>query len=166
MRKLSCGRSIGPSSRKLVRLRALAVVLPLVPAMPTGETSLAPTALLPRCRAAPLQTNARSKAWFVKARRQPTRRTIQMRCASCNLTYNFRSQTQRKSVWILCWQATAPCPSCSTMIPETSLDCHSCKLAIPFCIVSGKHIVADDYTGAPPSSHNFLSSSSLWMVAP
>ena len=40
------------------------------------------------------------------------------------------------------------------MIPESSLDCHSCKLAIPFCIVSGKHIVADDYTGA--QSHSFL----------
>ena len=53
MRKLSCGRSIGPSSRKLVRLRALAAVLPLVPAMSTGETSLAPTALLATlpCRA-------------------------------------------------------------------------------------------------------------------
>lgn len=56
-------------------------------------------------------------------------------------------------------QATAPCPSCSTMIPETSLDCHSCKFAIPFCVVSGKHIVADDYTGAR-SSQNFSSFSS------
>ena len=38
------------------------------------------------CCAAPSQTNARSKAWFVKARRQPTRRTIQMRSAFCNPT--------------------------------------------------------------------------------
>jgi len=46
-------------------------------------------------------------------------------------------------------EPTSPCPSCSTMIPETQLDCHSCKFAIPFCIVSGKHIVADDYTVCP-----------------
>ena len=69
----------------------------------------------------------------------------------------FCKNKLRDSVCVLCWQATAPCPSCSTMIPETSLDCHSCKFAIPFCVVSGKHIVADDYTGARTSQNSHLS---------
>ncbi|AYU79350.1 wd repeat-containing protein 19 [Leishmania donovani] len=42
-----------------------------------------------------------------------------------------------------------PCPYCDAPVAETELDCGACKNTIPFCIVTGKHIVKNDYTATP-----------------
>lgn len=39
-----------------------------------------------------------------------------------------------------------PCPFCESLLPETEVTCNSCKNNIPFCIVTGRHIVKDDLT--------------------
>lgn len=46
-------------------------------------------------------------------------------------------------------EATTPCPFCDAPVPETELDCGACKNAIPFCAVTGKHVVKNDYTVTP-----------------
>ena len=38
-------------------------------------------------------------------------------------------------------EATTPCPFCSAATPETTLDCMNCKNTIPYCVVTGKHMV-------------------------
>ncbi|XP_071452490.1 WD repeat-containing protein 19 [Hetaerina americana] len=43
----------------------------------------------------------------------------------------------------------SPCPFCSFQLPETELLCLQCKALIPFCIATGRHIVADDFTVCP-----------------
>ncbi|KAJ8943660.1 hypothetical protein NQ318_005662 [Aromia moschata] len=35
------------------------------------------------------------------------------------------------------------------MLPETEVTCSSCKNNIPFCIVTGRHIVKTDLTACP-----------------
>ncbi|KPI89280.1 hypothetical protein ABL78_1613 [Leptomonas seymouri] len=42
-----------------------------------------------------------------------------------------------------------PCPFCDAPVPETDLDCGACKNTIPFCAVTGKHVVKTDYTVTP-----------------
>jgi hypothetical protein len=42
-----------------------------------------------------------------------------------------------------------PCPYCSALVPETTLDCKDCKSHIPYCIASGKHMVVDDWYECP-----------------
>ena len=46
-----------------------------------------------------------------------------------------------------------PCPYSNELIPEFSLECHSSvsNYTIPMCIVSGKHMVLDDWTICPGS---------------
>ncbi|KAL3267292.1 hypothetical protein HHI36_011423 [Cryptolaemus montrouzieri] len=46
-------------------------------------------------------------------------------------------------------EALTPCPYCEYMLPETDIFCSNCKLNIPFCIVTGRHIVKDDLTACP-----------------
>jgi WD repeat-containing protein 19 len=57
-------------------------------------------------------------------------------------------------------EATTPCPFCDAPAPETELDCGACKNAIPFCAVTGKHVVKSDYTMTPccgfPASYSAL----------
>ncbi|CEF65464.1 Tetratricopeptide-like helical domain-containing protein [Strongyloides ratti] len=36
------------------------------------------------------------------------------------------------------------CPFCNEPVKEFSLTCFSCKMTLPFCIITGKHIVKDD----------------------
>lgn len=43
----------------------------------------------------------------------------------------------------------SPCPFCKFDMPETLLDCPSCRNTIPYCITSGKHMVHDDWTLCP-----------------
>ncbi|CAH0560259.1 unnamed protein product [Brassicogethes aeneus] len=43
----------------------------------------------------------------------------------------------------------SPCPYCENMVPETEIDCNGCKNHIPFCIVTGRHIVTTDLTACP-----------------
>ncbi|KAK9743679.1 WD domain, G-beta repeat [Popillia japonica] len=46
-------------------------------------------------------------------------------------------------------EALTPCPSCDVELPETETFCNNCKTNIPFCIVTGRHIVKDDLTVCP-----------------
>lgn len=34
------------------------------------------------------------------------------------------------------------CPYCKELVPDYEFDCKNCQNYIPFCIASGKHIVA------------------------
>lgn len=42
-----------------------------------------------------------------------------------------------------------PCPACETKLPATTLDCPSCKNHLPYCIISGRHMVLDDWSECP-----------------
>ncbi|KAH9586521.1 WDR19 [Trypanosoma melophagium] len=46
-------------------------------------------------------------------------------------------------------EKTSPCPFCDSQVPETELDCGTCKNTLPFCMVTGKHMVKDDYSECP-----------------
>jgi len=46
----------------------------------------------------------------------------------------------------------SPCPISSQLIPITSLECPTTKDAIPMCVVTGQHVVADDFTICPRSN--------------
>ncbi|KAF5223304.1 putative intraflagellar transport protein F6 [Trypanosoma cruzi] len=46
-------------------------------------------------------------------------------------------------------EKTSPCPFCDAQVPETELDCGACKNTLPFCIVTGKHMVKDNYSECP-----------------
>lgn len=37
-----------------------------------------------------------------------------------------------------------PCPFCSNLVPESDLYCSQCKNNIPYCIVTGYHVIAPD----------------------
>nr|CAD7392000.1 unnamed protein product [Timema cristinae] len=42
-----------------------------------------------------------------------------------------------------------PCPYCDSPLPESELNCGQCKTTVPFCLVTGRHIVKDDLTACP-----------------
>ncbi|KAK3101973.1 hypothetical protein FSP39_007745 [Pinctada imbricata] len=42
-----------------------------------------------------------------------------------------------------------PCPYCGFQLPETDLLCPECKNNLPYCIITGRHIVKDDMTACP-----------------
>ncbi|EFA01913.1 WD repeat-containing protein 19 isoform X3 [Tribolium castaneum] len=42
-----------------------------------------------------------------------------------------------------------PCPYCENLLPETETNCNGCKNNIPFCVVTGRHIVTTDLTACP-----------------
>ncbi|RLN52430.1 hypothetical protein BBJ29_007206 [Phytophthora kernoviae] len=42
-----------------------------------------------------------------------------------------------------------PCPYCSHELAEAELDCPTCKNSIPYCVVTGYHMVKDDWTQCP-----------------
>eukprot|EP00388_Colpodella_angusta_P039678 GDKK01048050.1.p1 GENE.GDKK01048050.1~~GDKK01048050.1.p1 ORF type:complete len:833 (+),score=157.68 GDKK01048050.1:185-2500(+) len=46
-------------------------------------------------------------------------------------------------------EAMSPCPFCSAPVPETTMDCGSCKNALPFCIATGKHMTVSDWSQCP-----------------
>ncbi|KEG13410.1 putative WD40 repeat protein [Trypanosoma grayi] len=56
-------------------------------------------------------------------------------------------------------EKTSPCPFCDTQVPETELDCGACKNTLPFCIVTGKHMVKDNYSECPTCQFPALYSS-------
>jgi WD repeat-containing protein 19 len=45
-----------------------------------------------------------------------------------------------------------PCPFCSSPLPATDLVCASCKSDVPFCILTGRHMVAEDVAACPTCS--------------
>ncbi|PIO69347.1 hypothetical protein TELCIR_08823, partial [Teladorsagia circumcincta] len=42
-----------------------------------------------------------------------------------------------------------PCPHCAYPVPETVLACDNCKSTIPYCIITGRHIVDSDFAQCP-----------------
>ncbi|CAL1537974.1 unnamed protein product [Lymnaea stagnalis] len=42
-----------------------------------------------------------------------------------------------------------PCPFCGFQIPETELLCPDCKNTIPYCIITGRHVLRDDFCACP-----------------
>eukprot|EP00755_Sulcionema_specki_P023223 Sspe_Gene.78375::Locus_49029_Transcript_1_1_Confidence_1.000_Length_4205::g.78375::m.78375/K19671/WDR19, IFT144; WD repeat-containing protein 19 len=46
-------------------------------------------------------------------------------------------------------EPTGPCPFCGNEVPMTMLDCPKCKSIIPYCIVTGQHMVLDDWSMCP-----------------
>ncbi|VDO38961.1 unnamed protein product [Haemonchus placei] len=42
-----------------------------------------------------------------------------------------------------------PCPHCAYPVPETELACDNCKSTIPYCIITGRHIVDSDFAQCP-----------------
>ncbi len=48
-------------------------------------------------------------------------------------------------------EETTPCPLSNLMIPVTQLECPTTRDALPMCIISGKHMVLDDWCFCPIS---------------
>ncbi|KAL2603232.1 hypothetical protein R1flu_008809 [Riccia fluitans] len=46
-------------------------------------------------------------------------------------------------------ETLTPCPFCKLQIPETQLECPSCRNDLPFCIASGRHLTAEGLTCCP-----------------
>jgi len=46
-------------------------------------------------------------------------------------------------------EPTSLCPFCTGPVEETALECPGCKNTLPFCLVTGKHMVLDDWTQCP-----------------
>ncbi|KAK5969439.1 hypothetical protein GCK32_009890 [Trichostrongylus colubriformis] len=42
-----------------------------------------------------------------------------------------------------------PCPHCAYPVPETDLACDNCKSTIPYCVITGRHIVDSDFAQCP-----------------
>ncbi|TMW60429.1 hypothetical protein Poli38472_000471 [Pythium oligandrum] len=45
-----------------------------------------------------------------------------------------------------------PCPYCANELAEADLDCSKCKNWVPYCIVTGYHMVKDDWSKCPKCS--------------
>ncbi|XP_046853283.1 WD repeat-containing protein 19-like [Xenia sp. Carnegie-2017] len=41
------------------------------------------------------------------------------------------------------------CPYCEYLLPQTKLDCPECKNNIPYCIITGRHMLKDDWSVCP-----------------
>ncbi|KAI9206652.1 uncharacterized protein BJ171DRAFT_597315 [Polychytrium aggregatum] len=46
-------------------------------------------------------------------------------------------------------ETSTPCPFCSNPVPESVLDCIECKNHLPYCIATGRHMVASDWSQCP-----------------
>ncbi|KAI8903563.1 hypothetical protein EDD86DRAFT_230891 [Gorgonomyces haynaldii] len=45
-----------------------------------------------------------------------------------------------------------PCPYCDTLVPETVLDCDTCKNKLPYCIATGQHMILKEWSVCPHCS--------------
>ncbi len=45
-----------------------------------------------------------------------------------------------------------PCPYCAYPVPQTRLDCPECKNNLPYCVITGRHMVKDDWSNCPNCS--------------
>ena len=54
---------------------------------------------------------------------------------------------------------TTPCPHCKMHLLDMEMHCESCKHHIPYCVVTGKHMVREDWTHCPQCSFPALYSS-------
>merc|ERR1712228_339725 len=55
-------------------------------------------------------------------------------------------------------ETMSDCPFCKIEIPSISLYCKLCKQHIPFCIVTGQHMLANDWSHCPECSFPALHS--------
>ncbi|CAH2300032.1 WD repeat-containing 19 isoform X1 [Pelobates cultripes] len=46
-------------------------------------------------------------------------------------------------------EETSPCPFCGFQLPECELLCPGCKNNLPYCIVTGRHMVKEDWCACP-----------------
>ncbi|MEQ2290862.1 WD repeat-containing protein 19, partial [Ameca splendens] len=46
-------------------------------------------------------------------------------------------------------EETTPCPFCGFQLPQNDLMCISCKNNIPYCIVTGRHMLKEDWSICP-----------------
>ncbi|XP_071786835.1 WD repeat-containing protein 19-like isoform X1 [Asterias amurensis] len=57
---------------------------------------------------------------------------------------------------------TSPCPYCKYSLENTELVCPECKNNIPYCVVTGQHMVRDDFASCPncdfPALHSEFTS--------
>ena len=57
-------------------------------------------------------------------------------------------------------EVLSPCPFCDAPLAASELSCTSCKSEIPFCVVTGRHMVAADASVCPscafPALHSAL----------
>jgi WD repeat-containing protein 19 len=56
--------------------------------------------------------------------------------------------------------APAPCPFCDAPVPAHALSCAACQSVIPYCVISGRHMTAEDCSQCPhckfPALHSKL----------
>ncbi|CAH8850820.1 unnamed protein product [Trichobilharzia szidati] len=46
-------------------------------------------------------------------------------------------------------ETSTPCPSCGSPLLETSLYCTECRNTIPYCVITGYHVVKNDFAVCP-----------------
>jgi hypothetical protein len=46
-------------------------------------------------------------------------------------------------------EAETPCPYCAAPVAGTTLECHACSQRLPYCIVTGQHMVRDNFGQCP-----------------
>eukprot|EP00698_Gefionella_okellyi_P009821 TRINITY_DN251_c0_g1_i1.p1 TRINITY_DN251_c0_g1~~TRINITY_DN251_c0_g1_i1.p1 ORF type:complete len:493 (+),score=96.67 TRINITY_DN251_c0_g1_i1:54-1481(+) len=62
-------------------------------------------------------------------------------------------------------EPNAPCPYCAFPLPVYGLDCPGCKSSIPACVVSGRHMVLNDWTNCPTCRMPALYSAfTMWLA--
>ena len=49
-------------------------------------------------------------------------------------------------------EPTDPCPYCSYPLAQTKLECPECKNNLPYCVVTGRHMIKDDWANCPNCS--------------
>jgi WD repeat-containing protein 19 len=63
-------------------------------------------------------------------------------------------------------ERASECPYCRFLLPESALDCSNCKNNLPYCIVTGRHMVASDFSVCPycrfPALHSMLKVRLAW----
>ncbi|CAL8084188.1 unnamed protein product [Calicophoron daubneyi] len=46
-------------------------------------------------------------------------------------------------------EPNSPCPSCSSPLLASSLYCTECRSTLPYCIITGNHVIRNDFTVCP-----------------
>uniref|UniRef100_A0A1I7TM25 TPR_REGION domain-containing protein n=1 Tax=Caenorhabditis tropicalis TaxID=1561998 RepID=A0A1I7TM25_9PELO len=46
-------------------------------------------------------------------------------------------------------ELSTPCPICDDSMADYSMSCDNCKSLIPYCILTGRHIIAEDFSKCP-----------------
>lgn len=49
-------------------------------------------------------------------------------------------------------EPTDPCPYCGYPVAQTKLECPECKNNLPYCVVTGRHMMKDDWANCPNCS--------------